>query len=347
MAKDGSDESESESQHSELSRTMQVVGFGNLSSSQMSSSQPSIRRRASTLNSIREGRPRAGSRFRLASRSDMQMAVTFMEGKVDDTQEDDDHVSQSSDKGDVQHVLLPLGLLSSLLIGGVCMLVLQRRLVEGAFGTARTFTILAASIYAIAVCCMGYVAFTPPGKITGEGNLLPKRAHKGWQYDGYILRYDHYCRWVNNCIGLRNHREFMVMLVTFVTISVSGAVVDLTLAWVSRKVLTLFSAVALVLHLLYSFVFAYYVIPIFRLHVVFVSRNELANEWKNDAFYVVPSKVTGEPVWVGALDPVEFNERFDTFKYESSRNEFDHGCRSNCLAFWCTARCSAGQLGEF
>eukprot|EP00913_Durusdinium_trenchii_P008691 g8164.t1 len=41
---------------------------------------------------------------------------------------------------------------------------------------------------------------------------LPQRAHKSRQYDHPIRRYDHYCKWVNNVIGLLNHREFILMV---------------------------------------------------------------------------------------------------------------------------------------
>lgn len=39
-------------------------------------------------------------------------------------------------------------------------------------------------------------------------------------------RYDHYCRWLTNVIGLLNHREFFVMLVGLIAIAVAGVGVD-------------------------------------------------------------------------------------------------------------------------
>merc|ERR1711879_833512 len=87
-------------------------------------------------------------------------------------------------------------------------------------------------------------------------------------------------------------------------------------------------------HLVAFGIFGYFVLPIFWLHLGFVSRNELGNEWKHDEFYIVRDD-DGNPTWVGDLDPEEFNERFDSFEYDSSRNPFDRGCRQNWRRFLC------------
>merc|ERR1719517_412974 len=60
----------------------------------------------------------------------------------------------------------------------------------------------------------------------GPDRSLPRRAHKCWQYDQPIRRYDHYCRWLTNVIGLLNHREFLVMVVGLVAIGVFGMALD-------------------------------------------------------------------------------------------------------------------------
>ncbi|CAE7246034.1 unnamed protein product [Symbiodinium necroappetens] len=76
----------------------------------------------------------------------------------------------------------------------------------------------------VTVVLMGYCAVADPGQLKKTRNIpldgidleqgdRPFRAHESWQYDRKIRRYDHYCKWVNNTIGLLNHREFVLMLV--------------------------------------------------------------------------------------------------------------------------------------
>jgi len=238
------------------------------------------------------------------------------------------------------------------------MLTLQRRLVAELLGGSRAFTVGVAALYAAILLCAAFVGLADPGQLQGEQcaqwladeAALPKRAHKSWLYERPVLRFDHYCRWLGNCIGLRNHREFMLMTCSLSAAALLGAAVDAVLlfararageeeAWVTELLL--------LLHLVYSLAFARYVVPIFRLHVGFVSRNELAREWKEDLHYVVHDAVTGEPVAVADLDVDEYNEHFDSFEYERSLNPYDQGWRQNCWTFWCTPRWAGGQLGEF
>merc|ERR1719410_315765 len=177
---------------------------------------------------------------------------------------------------------------------------------------------------------------------------LPKWCHKTWQYPLPIRRYDHYCRWLANCIGLLNHREFVIMLIGLVAIGVLGSLLDVFLVIATARETDHWrTSVFLVLHLAYSLILTSLVGPIFRLHVGFISRNELANEWKRHDYYVVTSRQTGKPIAVNELSDDEFNERFDAFEYDKTKNPFDRGTCSNCWAFWCTPRWSRGQLGEF
>ena len=67
---------------------------------------------------------------------------------------------------------------------------------------------------------------------------------------------------------------------------------------------------------------------------------------RND-YYVLTSARTGKSVPVKELSDDEFNERFDAFEYDKSRNAFDKDTLSNCWTFWCTPRWAPGQLGEF
>jgi len=82
------------------------------------------------------------------------------------------------------------------------------------------------------------------------------------------------------------------------------------------------TSIFLVLHLAYSFILTSLVTPIFRLHVGFISRNELANEWKRHDYYVITSRQTGKPIPVNELSDDEFNERFDAFEYDKTKKPF-------------------------
>merc|ERR1719409_1155399 len=64
---------------------------------------------------------------------------------------------------------------------------------------------------------------------------LPRRCHKTWLYALPIRRYDHYCRWLTNCIGLMNHREFVVMCTGLVLIGSLGSIVDVCLVVVVAR----------------------------------------------------------------------------------------------------------------
>merc|ERR1719510_1109335 len=94
----------------------------------------------------------------------------------------------------------------------------------------------------------------------------------------------------------------------------------------------------LFLHLAYSVMLTALAAPILRLHIGFISRNELANEWKRNEFYVITSARTGKSVPVNDLSDDEFNERFDAFEYDKKRNVYDKNIPSNCWTFWCTPR---------
>merc|ERR1719277_2520379 len=116
-------------------------------------------------------------------------------------------------------------------------------------------------LYAVTLGCMTYCAFCDPGQMRrGIDVEPPARSHQTWQYKRPIRRYDHYCRWLTNCIGLLNHREFVVMLVGLVLIGILGFLLDLLLA----------------LHLAYSMALLGLAGPIFKCHFGLVSRNELA-----------------------------------------------------------------------
>lgn len=324
-------------------------------------------RGASTVDRMNLGYPKAGNRFRLASHSDMQSAVMWMEGKpgpakkesppdknkppplpaqvvIEDPQWQDPEL-----KGDSRGRLLPMGLVGSLLFGVMCTALVQRQVVDEVFGstTALVFIGVAACVFLVTFLFLTLAALSDPGQVPSNADRVPQRSHKNFLYPRHLLRYDHYCRWIMNCIALKNHREFFVMLVGLVCISIGGFCVDIPLLCICVSRNEWFFALALSLHFGYSAGFCYYVLPIFRLHVRFVSRNELANEWKSDLFYVLEDEDTGDYTWVGDLDPMVFNERYDDFQYDPTRNPWDKGCPMNCCLFWCTSRSSEREYGEF
>merc|ERR1711920_91811 len=176
---------------------------------------------------------------------------------------------------------------------------------------------------------------------------LPKRCHKTWQYPLPIRRYDHYCRWLTNCIGLLNHREFVVMLTGLVAIGILGVAVDLTLVASMVNKSWWQTLVLVALHLSYSVALIALALPILRIHVGLVSRNELASEWKRNDFYIARNTKRGKDVSVNELSDDEFNALFDEFVYDQTKNSFDHGCFSNCLRFWCWSRWAPSDTGSF
>ncbi|CAE6927973.1 RE1 [Symbiodinium sp. CCMP2592] len=186
-----------------------------------------------------------------------------------------------------------------------------------------------------------YCASSDPGQMAEDpleqGGALPPRAHKSWLYPKPILRHDHYCRWLHNVIGLRNHRAFIAMLVSLAMLVMAGLLAD---AWflfsMLHKGIRAWPIEALcLLHVGFSLLFLRLELQILRIQVGLVSRNELNSEWKEDFFWTAPSGVPAKE-----LDVEECNELLDVeaLVYDASRNEFDNGCLNNCWVFWCRSR---------
>jgi len=268
--------------------------------------------------------------------------------------------------------MLPVVLVISTLCGALQNMMLEfpmlRDMLSGAYWIRGSFM----AVYLITLGCMAFCLLFDPGLLSreerrqayaklqqtaaegGESALLedepplPKRAHKAWLYSSPIRRYDHFCRWLTNCIGLLNHREFILMLWGLTTIGVCGGLLDICLLLSSfweRPTIT--EVLFILLHLGYSAGLTIFVTPIFRIHIGLVSRNELCNEWKTNSNWVVTSRRTGKVVPVGDLSDDEHNDMFDYFEYDKSRNPWDKGTVDNCLSFWFTPRWAPGQLGEF
>lgn len=249
----------------------------------------------------------------------------------------------------------PSVLFVSTLAGAMCMLTEQRSIMIDMCGSAYVFTTFFFALYFVTLFCLLYCLLSDPGQMDKRkqqemqeaGQPMPKRSHKAWLYKRPIRRFDHYCRWVTNVIGLNNHREFMVMCGGLASIAVLGGFTDAALLlWCFTQFRF---PVLVVLHLLYSAIFAKMVMPIFTIHVGFVSRSELAKDYKNDEFWVLVNQETGMSTSVKDLDVEDYNEAFDAdlFTYDSSRNPWDQGWHRNCFNFWCKTRWSPEQLGDF
>lgn len=210
-------------------------------------------------------------------------------------------------------------------------------------------------IYALTLGSMTYCAFVDPGQVPKKRGIaeseaeVPPRGHKSWQYGRPIRRYDHYCKWVANAIGLMNHREFCVMLFGLVSVGVLGGIVDVTLLvllFVGDKPFW-GTIIGIVLHLAYSATLVFLAGPILNVHTMLVSRNELAHEWKRNEFFVVKHSKRGVNIPVSELSDDEYNALADDSVYDPRRNVRDHGLASNCATFWCTSRWRRDQKGDF
>jgi len=196
--------------------------------------------------------------------------------------------------------LLPLLLVTSTISGAVHVFMVEFPLLQDEFnGLAQAIHCIRYSflaLYIVTLLCMAYAAMRQPGQLKyenqheayarlqeGSGSRLtedtcqgdgapeeqqdpplPKRCHKTWQYPLPVRRYDHYCRWLANCIGLLNHREFVVMLIGLVAIGVLGSLLDVFLVIATASETDRWrTSVFLVLHLAYSLILTSLVGPIF------------------------------------------------------------------------------------
>jgi len=260
---------------------------------------------------------------------------------------------------------LPPALGVSVVAGAICTAMVQIPLLcrlQNLSQAEAPLTALDVGFAAVTVILMLYCAFGDPGQLKKTRNVLldadgidleqgdrPYRAHKSWQYGRKIRRYDHYCKWVDNVIGLLNHREFVLMLVCLCLIGLFGVGLDGYLAVLLAQKGMWEAEIAVVLHLAFSVILLAIEVPILRIHIGLVSRNELGQEWKNNVHYVANQTSQGDGIPVHELDDEEYNQLFDekAFIYDPSRNRWDKGFASNCWNFWCWPRWPADELGEF
>lgn len=252
--------------------------------------------------------------------------------------------------------LLPTLLLVSTVVGAICMFSVQIPVLAYLMDVPKSIVVVPFMVHYLATFgLMGYSAFCEPGQLNPQealeqgfsGDLLPRRCHKAWQYERAIRRYDHYCRWLMNCIGLLNHREFVAGLACLVSVGVVGIVLDTILAAIIPNTAYWEYELFILPHLFYCLSLTGLAAPILRIHFGLVSRNELAHEWKRNEFYVVRRSKLGDEVPVNELSDNEFNDYFDSFIYDRSRNKFDQGVATNCWNFWFTPRWNADEMGEF
>ncbi|CAE7861100.1 erf2 [Symbiodinium microadriaticum] len=249
--------------------------------------------------------------------------------------------------------LLPLALSGSTILGGVTVtLVHVPLLTELTAWPWSVFVAIVLAIYGPTLLCMLWVARADPGQITIEDGETPKRTHKSWLYPEPIRRYDHYCRWLQNVVGLMNHREFMAMLIGLTLIAVLGVIMDPALAVLAYKKpgVEIVTGIILVLHWIYSLIVLFFEGEIFIIHVGLVSRNETAQEWKQNKYYVAHDTSKGDNIHVESLsDSDEYNELLDNgeFVYSPETNSFDKGCPTNCFNFWCEPRWDPQAKGDF
>jgi len=149
-------------------------------------------------------------------------------------------------------------------------------------------------IHGTALVCMMYCMLCDPGQVEPEllSSDAPRRSHKAWTHPRPIRRYDHYCRWLMNSVGLLNHREFVLMLWGLVAGGALGALLlDV------RAETGIASDIAstrhpgprtlLEAHMLASGALGWCAYRILEIHLGFIHRNELCAEWKDDSFYKV------------------------------------------------------------
>ncbi|CAE7243143.1 unnamed protein product [Symbiodinium microadriaticum] len=204
---------------------------------------------------------------------------------------------------------------------------------------------LEVGLAAVTVVLMGYCSLADPGQLKKTRNIaLDGTAHSEHISPGNIVgRSDGMtinCKWVNNVIGLLNHREFVLMLVGLCLIGLFGVVLDGYLAFFLAEKGLGEAEIAVALHLAFSVGLLAIEVPIFKIYIGLVSRNELGQEWKNNLNYVANQTSMGDGIPVEALDDEEYNQLFDekAFIYDKSRNRWDQGCSSNCWNFWCWPR---------
>lgn len=256
--------------------------------------------------------------------------------------------------------VLPFTLFTSTVVGAVCVLFDQCQAISVATSGHWNLTIFFAILYAVTLVLGVYCAMCDPGMVEDDDDdasqdtlldgdaqpqkqIIPPRAHKSWMYPRPVRRYDHYCRWLQNVIGFYNHREFLFMTFGLALIGMGGVLLDAAVLFLIRRPASDGVSMSginrwrwpedafVFAHLCYSATLTGLVVPILKIHLGLVSRNELAPEWKENAFYVIRKQGSQTPV--EELDEAEWNARFQSFTYDPKRNKYDKGVIQNWKMF--------------
>ena len=148
--------------------------------------------------------------------------------------------------GNDKRPYLPLMLFGTTLVGALHMLMIQFPIIRDELSSGSAVRAFFLFVYVLTLGCLVYCVLCDPGKLpvkemeaflqTHSSGELPRRCHKMWLFKQPIRRYDHYCRWLTNAIGLLNHREFVLMLAGLLTIGLGGCLVDFVLiVWTSSE----------------------------------------------------------------------------------------------------------------
>lgn len=163
--------------------------------------------------------------------------------------------------GNDKRPYLPLMLFGTTLVGALHMLMIQFPIIRDELSSGSAVRGFFLFVYVLTLGCLVYCVLCDPGKLpvkemevflqTHSSGELPRRCHKMWLFKQPIRRYDHYCRWLTNAIGLLNHREFVLMLAGLLTIGLGGCLVDFVLiVWTSSEGRH-FTGFFLIMHLTY------------------------------------------------------------------------------------------------
>lgn len=148
--------------------------------------------------------------------------------------------------GNDKRPYLPLMLFGTTLIGALHMLMIQFPIIRDELSWGYVVRACFLCVYVLTLGCLVYCVLCDPGKLpvkemeafvqTHASGELPRRCHKMWLFKQPIRRYDHYCRWLTNAVGLLNHREFVLMLAGLLAIGLGGSIVDFILVvWTSSE----------------------------------------------------------------------------------------------------------------
>ena len=111
---------------------------------------------------------------------------------------------------------LPPALASSIITEANCTLVVQIPMLGRLTSLPQgPFIGLVISLNGLSLVLTGHCKFAHPGHtkktrsvtwLDLEEGQNPRRAHRSWQFARPIRQYDHWCKWLNNVIGLLNQR---------------------------------------------------------------------------------------------------------------------------------------------